>query len=141
MLPSFIFFKMVFFLPFYVTEKKSVLHLVPEDFCEKIIVWKNCIKIIWKYSELNYAEFQILTEMDSFSFSKISTDQTYTSLSSKLVYSIKNYLEINLWRKKIRFSKIFHTMQIFSELCLIDDLVDFWLSRLSMLLYLKYIVW
>ena len=40
------------FSPFYLWKKLS-LHLVPEDFCRKRIVWKNCPKIICIYFWLN----------------------------------------------------------------------------------------
>ena len=74
---------------FYLIEKTFGLHLVPEDFYEKRIVWKNWVKIIWKYAKLSYVEFRIHTEND-LCFCKSSANQTFTFMSSKLVYFKKH---------------------------------------------------
>ena len=56
------------FFTFFSHWKTSDLHLVPEDFYEEKNWIRELHKIIWKYSQLDYAEFCINTEKDYLCF-------------------------------------------------------------------------
>ena len=65
------------FLSFYLIGKQIYI-LYQKTFMKKIIVWKNCVKIIQKYYYLDYVEFHIFTEKDNLRFYKNSPNQIFT---------------------------------------------------------------
>ena len=79
-------------LPFYLFILLTNIRLASyiKDFHEKAIVWKNCVKMIWKYFYLNHVEFCIQTVKNYLSFYKNSSNQTFTFIRSKLVYFKKH---------------------------------------------------
>ena len=68
--------KVVFYL--FIFLKHQVYIFYQKTFYEKRTLWKNCQKISWKYSWLNYAEFSRHTEVDRVCLYENSARQTFT---------------------------------------------------------------
>ena len=71
-------------------QKTSNFHLKLEDVYKKQLYQRTVEKIIWIYSKLNYVEFRIDAEKGDLCFCKIYTNQTFTPISSKIIYFKKH---------------------------------------------------
>ena len=75
-----------FCTPWSLDEENFEIHQIC-NLLKKTFIRKNCIKQLCKESfEKNYVKFNIHAEKDHICFYKTSTNQTFTFISSKVVY-------------------------------------------------------